>query len=442
MIGLMQIVRFIITIILLSLYFFPFEFTLLPGVNTKMAMAGLGLVIIGVRMARERTGEIDRDVFTLSIYALLVSFIGFISITYNNTHDTTYATYVVSMWVWLSAAFVITRWIKWMYKSISVRLLCLCLTSVCIMQCILALVIEANDGFQLFVQTYISGFDFVNISSLEEGQRLYGIGAASDVAGSRFAAILIIIAYVTKKYSNNMSRSETIFYIVSFFFITIVGNMIARTTTVGTIMALLYWGILYVKNYGLKEILWRRIIFVLILIVPIVIILYRNDYDIQQKLRFAFEGFFSLAEKGKWQTGSNDILLNHMLVFPETLKTWLIGDGYFDNPFHLDPYYMGPNFWGFYMATDIGYLRFIFYFGLIGLMLFIVYFFKVASICVARFDGYKDMFLLLLLFNFILWLKVSTDIFLVFALFLCVSREENEKAERCLMINGSGEAED
>ena len=103
---------------------------------------------------------------------------------------------------------------------------------------------------------------------------------------------------------------------------------------------------------------------------------------------------------------------------------------------------MGPNFPGFYMATDIGYLRFIFYFGLIGLVSFVVYFFKVTSICVARFNGYKDMFLLLLLFNFILWFKVSTDIFLVFALFLCVSREENEEAERCLMINRDGEAED
>ena len=404
-------------------------------------MAGLGLIFIGVKMAQERTGEINKDIFILSIYALLVSLIGLISISYNNTHDTTYATYIVSMWVWMSAAFVITRWIKWEHKHLSIKFLCLCLTMVCVMQCVLALVIDANDEFQSFVQSYISGFDFVNISSLEKGKRLYGIGAASDVAGSRFAATLIIIAYVTKKYSNSMSRGETILYILSFFFITIVGNMIARTTTVGTIIALLYWGIFYIKNHSSKEKLWHRIILVLILIIPIVIVLYRNNHDMQQKLRFAFEGFFSLAESGEWDVNSNNIL-KQMIVFPETLKTWLIGDGYFDNPFYIDPYYMGPNFPGFYMATDIGYLRFIFYFGLIGLVSFVVYFFKVTSICVARFNGYKDMFLLLLLFNFILWFKVSTDIFLVFALFLCVSREENEEAERCLMINRDGEAED
>ena len=39
---------------------------------------------------------------------------------------------------------------------------------------------------------------------------------------------------------------------------------------------------------------------------------------------------------------------------------------------------------------------------------------------------YKVMFVLLLLVNYIVWLKVSTDIFLVFALFLMVSRSEEE----------------
>ena len=62
-----------------------------------------------------------------------------------------------------------------------------------------------------------------------------------------------------------------------------------------------------------------------------------------------------------------------MIVFPDNLHTWIIGDGYFDNPFNRDMNYIGPNFGGYYMATDIGYLRFLFYVGLIGLLLFCVY---------------------------------------------------------------------
>ena len=118
-----------------------------------------------------------------------------------------------------------------------------------------------------------------------------------------------------------------------------------------------------------------------------------------------------------------------MIVFPDNFKTWIIGDGYIENPYRRDPYYVGPNYGGYYMGTDIGYLRFIFYFGLIGLVTFISYFFKVAKTCVSRFPKYATMFWLVLAINMIVWLKVSTDIFLVFAIFLCISKEDNEEYE-------------
>ena len=34
--------------------------------------------------------------------------------------------------------------------------------------------------------------------------------------------------------------------------------------------------------------------------------------------------------------------------------------------------------------------------------------------------------------NYIVWMKVSTDIFLVFALFLCVGQEENDDYDRMI----------
>ena len=82
------------------------------------------------------------------------------------------------------------------------------------------------------------------------------------------------------------------------------------------------------------------------------------------------------------------------------------------------------------MGTDIGYLRFIFYFGMIGLSMFILYFYKVAKACMTRFPKYTTMFGLVLAINMIVWLKVSTDIFLVFAIFLCISKEENDAYEK------------
>ena len=118
------------------------------------------------------------------------------------------------------------------------------------------------------------------------------------------------------------------------------------------------------------------------------------------------------------------------ISIPDNLKTWLIGDGYMENPYDKEPYYVGPNFGGFYMATDVGYLRFIFYFGIFGLLTFMYYVFECAKVCMNRFQNFRLLFLIILLINYVIWFKVSTDIFLVFALFLCISTEENEEYER------------
>lgn len=92
-----------------------------------------------------------------------------------------------------------------------------------------------------------------------------------------------------------------------------------------------------------------------------------------------------------------------------------------------DQYYIGPTFKGFYMNTDIGYLRYIFYFGVTGLITFSGFLIYVSKVCIDRFKAFRWMFLMLLALNFIEWFKVSTDLFMVFAPFLCISAEENSE---------------
>ena len=125
----------------------------------------------------------------------------------------------------------------------------------------------------------------------------------------------------------------------------------------------------------------------------------------------------------------------NMYVFPDNLKTWIIGDGYFDNPQDIDPYYTGEVTGGYYMGTDVGYLRFIFYFGIFGLTSFIAFFIAITQSCMKKFSQQSLLFLLFLAVNIIGWFKVSTDVFLVFAPFLLISREENEAAEQRLKMN-------
>lgn len=132
-------------------------------------------------------------------------------------------------------------------------------------------------------------------------------------------------------------------------------------------------------------------------------------------------------------------MLKEGYVFPDNPKTWLIGDGYFGST-DANPYYIGTRWGGFYKGSDVGYSRFLFYFGLCGLLAFSFFMLKSCMVCVCRFKSLQYMFLMLLALNFIVWLKVSTDIFLVFALFLCISKEENDAYEAG-MLQGREEAE-
>ena len=87
------------------------------------------------------------------------------------------------------------------------------------------------------------------------------------------------------------------------------------------------------------------------------------------------------------------------------------------------------------MGTDIGYLRFIFYFGIIGLIAISLVMLYAAILCTEDFPEYKALFWLVCLTNFVVWLKVSTDLFLFFCLFIMASlvreayMEEEEEEE-------------
>ena len=420
----LKVLAVIFTVVITSFYFFPFEFTFLPGVNTKMMLAALGLVILGINLARERSALINKDLFQLSLWGIGVSIIGLIAVTYNNTPDYTYASYIISMWVWLGGAYTVTRLIKWVHGQVSIQLVCHYLIAVCVVQCIIAFAMGQSPYLKQFVDSFLASEGFMG----RVEHRLYGIGASLDVAGMRFATVLVIIAYYCVDMVKSVSYKNMIVYLFSFLVIILIGNMIGRTTIIGVGIALGYWLFMTVMAYKDKKnirMLWGCLSGLVLFLLPVILYLYQTNVSIYNNIRFAFEGFFSLWEKGRWETHSTDMLMN-MFVFPNNLKTWLIGDGYFDNPYGRDPYYTGPIWHGFYQQTDVGYLRFIFYFGIVGMLTFVFYMYKVAGICVRRFPNQWLLFVAVLFLNYIIWFKVSSDLFLVFALFLCISQEEND----------------
>lgn len=425
-----QILSIIFVTIITSLYFFPID--IVTGVNTKMLIAACGLLVLMIKLAQKKI-FLEKNYITLSLSALLVSLCGVLSMWYNDTADTTYATYIVSMWVWLGGAYFVVELIKFIHGRNSVWLLCNYLIAVCVFQCVIALTADMNSTVKAFVDSVYSEGSYY-----AERQRLYGIGAAVDVAGTRFSAVLIMILCLGMTYGKKLGTRWLAFYVLSFFIIAVIGNMIARTTTVGIILSLGYFIFGNLRSNEINKTkskirIWKWISLMIIVGIPITVYFYRHNPTINQNIRFAFEGFFSLVEKGKWEVHSNDMLRN-MYIFPENVKTWIIGDGYFDNPKLTDPYYTGNMRTEYYMGTDVGYLRFIFYFGVLGLVAFMSFFCKTARLCMKRLMEFKHMFILLLFLNFIIWFKVATDIFVVFAPFLCLAASTNEEDKELAVL--------
>lgn len=418
--------------LVLNFYFFSIELRFMPSVNTKMVLGGLGLFVLAYQLVRKSGALINKDTFVLSVCAALVSLAGLISVVYNGTNDYAYATYIVSMWVWLSAAYVAVTCIRWVHGTVSVFIVCSYLIVIGVAQCALALGMEFYDPLKRWVYSLLAEG---TVSFMKEKDRLMGFGVGLDVAGSRFAAILVLIPFVCMQYRQKIIKYIP-WYILAFCIICVIGNMIGRTTTVGAVLAVLSF-IVFSRFYQIDDFqrsLLTWAVGLLAVVVPVCTVAYNTVPEFHDLLRFGFEGFFSLVEKGEWDVHSNE-MLKQGFIFPNNVKTWLIGDGYFGST-DADPYYVGIRWAGFYKGSDVGYSRFLFYFGLTGLLAFSFFIIKACTVCMRRFTAIKYMFFVLMVLNFIYWVKVSTDIFLVFALFLCISKEENkEYEERCLMNN-------
>jgi beta-N-acetylglucosaminidase len=85
---------------------------------------------------------------------------------------------------------------------------------------------------------------------------------------------------------------------------------------VGVGLALAYWAYALFRPDSREEnnYLWRWLIGTIVVALLIIVPLYNISPTFKANTRFAFEGFFSLVEKGRWEVHSNNILMD-MYIF-------------------------------------------------------------------------------------------------------------------------------
>ena len=401
------IVGFILTIVV-SFYVFPIEFTFIPSsINSKMMVAVFGILAYTFDSIRKGAAEISRSILVAALWAIIFSVWCLFSITVSNTSEKTYVTYIVSFATWLAGAYGVYAALRTEYERVDLEILVRYLALVGVFQCVSAVLIDNYSGFSSFVDRFVVGGSYYR-----RNMRLYGIGAALDPGGIRFSVIQVMIAHLFATHSKvRDNRRSQLFLLLAFSVITIIGSVISRTTLVGSGMGLAYIGYSLMKlrqgGFITLRMLQTYMVFLFAMTGVLVfsIYFYSASRTFQGYLRFGFEAFFNWAETGVFRTYSTDIL-NTMWVWPEDTLTWIIGRGT-----------MGV----FQNNTDIGYCNFILYCGLIGLLIFSVFFLYCHWAQVRKFADFRIAALLLTALTFIVWVKVSTDIFFIDALLFCIA---------------------
>ena len=402
----------LLTGLMMSFYFHPVFFTAYPFYNTKVMLAVLGGGVLVFNTIRTKDYTLSKGLLNALMIAGVFALVNYISLIINQTEDYSYTSYPVTVLVWVIGAYGAINFIRWTHHKVTIELVVRYLAGVGAFHSILSQLIDKNDA----VKDIVTSIFYVS-PDMEEMGRLYSFGVALDPSGVRFAVTLIMIAGVlTLSKVVKKSISLMVFYFLCFVIISVLGNIISRTTTVGMGLGLLIFVLstgLYKFVIKVGKIKTMRVLgIVLALGIPLTIYFYNTNASFRDQVEYGFEGFFNLFESGDFETGSTDVLAT-MWVWPQDNKTWIIGSGVFLSKAGDFTYF-----------SDIGYCRFVFYSGLIGLTVFGLYFIYNAVHFSIRYPRYKYIFLLMIVVTFVVWTKVATDIFQLYALFYAFTDEE------------------
>lgn len=409
------LVGLILTVVV-SFYVFPISFTFLPNaINSKILVGVFGILAFLLDGTRKNGIYFSQYTIFGAVLAGAFSVWCLFSITNTSNYNTIYADYIVSYATWLAGAYGVYAALNLVYEKVDLEIITRYLALVGVYQCITAVLIDNYSSFQSFVDRYMD----LDQDFLHKGNRMYGIGAALDPGGIRFATILVMIAhqFATNPNVRNNSLYQTS-DLVAFAIITIIGSVISRTTSIGAALGIGYIiiALFRMRKGGFVTIrMVQRFFWFFLVIIGITaaaIYFYRASDTFKEYLRFGFEAFFNWVETGEFRTDSTDVLMSRMWIWPTDLHTWIFGRGTF----------------GIYENnTDIGYCNFTLYCGLIGMIIFSIFFLYCHFAMAKKFREFTFTAWLLTALTFIVWVKVTTDIFFIDALlFCCVGDFEDE----------------
>ncbi|MFB3389190.1 O-antigen polymerase [Flavobacterium sp. LAR06] len=235
---------------------------------------------------------------------------------------------------------------------------------------IIIFLIQAIVSFIFFFSTGL--FDtYIGILKAETNQglldrtgllnkRLIGVGSGFFSGVIKYGFALLILTVLPYLEGSIIYKNKT-FYFIAYVIILITGVMTGRFFFVAIFLAIFSFILLQSKNpfVGIYKLIKIFAFSIPVFILVYFIAQYFMDGDrLDIILNFVFEVFINFIENGEVGTSSSDATIS-MYVFPDNLSTWLFGDGQ-----------MMMTDGSYYMGSDVGYVRLLFYFGIISTLIY------------------------------------------------------------------------
>lgn len=413
-------------VVLFFIYIYSLRFIFVPGdIGTRAMIGVVGLLLLFIDVLHSFSkGKllVKLRYVSITLCLVLIPTVSLLTNIWNVTSEQFFLTYPISIILVLAGAYPVTRAVILVYDRVDFELIAKYIIVAVVIQCIIALMMFILPAMRSFLIEILVHTDASKMHFDMEGFRLIGFGAQFFEAGVINCVALILIASLFK--GRLLSIGYMLWLIFSFFIIFSIGMMMARTTIIGVPLAgavLLYKSRFWKLRLSSKFLRAISSILIFSLLATVIIVSLPSSLknEIEQPAEFGLEMFINYFEKGQFSSASTTQLFNMYDTYPDNAKTWIIGNGYWSDPMDRDSYYM---------STDVGYARLIFYFGIIGLLFYFSYQVAIARSANRATGGtYKPFFVTLIALVLVLNLKGFTDMSSTFSLFLFISSDNTNR---------------
>ena len=305
-------------------------------------------------------------------YPVLMSLVTVLSSVVNTITENTFIIFPFQVIYLLLLSYCIYYITKRFCKVISFYVITRYFLMTLVVQSVIAIVMFVNQPICLFLFD-LQGIDLTSrVIKMYFGVRLIGLGCFYFGAGAIYGLGLIAIMPFMLKAKN---KQQLIKLILLYVYIFIVGIFFARTAMIGCVFSIVYliFCILIPKMCNKVFLVFRQFIIYLTVFGIALVFIYTSSPKLQEDygdiIDFGFEAFINLVENGELSTASSDGLTEyHLSIWPQNQKTYYIGDMRWTK---------GDSYYG---DSDVGYVRLLFYFGVPGVILFLLYQYSIVRI--------------------------------------------------------------